>query len=58
MSALRAVWIWLRSVTGDDAYERYVVHACEKHSGQPVMGRREFYLDEQRRRWTGVNRCC
>ena len=53
-----ASWRWLRSVSGDDAYERYLVHLHSAHPERPLPTRREFYLDEQQRRWTGVNRCC
>ena len=58
MRALAQLWRWLRSVSGDDAYERYLVHLHRAHPGHPEPSRRDFYLDEQRRRWTGVNRCC
>jgi len=53
-----ASWHWLRSVSGDDAYERYLAHLRQAHPERPPPSRREFYLDEQQRRWTGVNRCC
>jgi uncharacterized short protein YbdD (DUF466 family) len=45
-------------VTGDDAYERYLAHRRERHSGEPPLDRGTFYRRELDRRWTQPNRCC
>jgi uncharacterized short protein YbdD (DUF466 family) len=58
LERLPALWRGLRALTGDDAYERYRSHAAARHPGEPVMTRRAFVADEQRRRWSGVSRCC
>ena len=55
---LRALWRVLRALSGDDAYERYRAHHAARHAGEPLMSRREFCADVERRRWGGVNRCC
>jgi uncharacterized short protein YbdD (DUF466 family) len=55
---LRALWRVLRALSGDDAYERYRAHHAARHAGEPPMSRREFCADVERRRWSGVNRCC
>lgn len=55
---LQALWRWLRAATGDDAYERYIEHRSRKHPGEPLMTRSAFYDDAQRRKWSGVSRCC
>ena len=54
----RALWRWLREVSGDDAYERYLRHHALSHPGALVPSRREFYTQELQRKWSGVNRCC
>jgi uncharacterized short protein YbdD (DUF466 family) len=54
----RAAWSWLRRLSGDDAYERYRSHQALRHPGAQLMDRREFCADEQRRKWSGVSRCC
>jgi uncharacterized short protein YbdD (DUF466 family) len=54
----RIAWAWVRRLSGDDAYERYRDHQALRHPHAPVMSRREFYADEQARRWSGVSRCC
>jgi uncharacterized short protein YbdD (DUF466 family) len=53
-----AAWRYLRAVSGDDAYERYLEHHAAHHLGEPVMPRKAFFTDHQRRKWTGVSRCC
>ena len=58
MSFLRAAWRWLREVSGDDAYERYLRHHSHSHPGVQAPSRREFYAQELQRKWNGVSRCC
>lgn len=48
---------WLRAVSGDDAYERYLMHHARRHEGPP-MSRRAFYEEREKRKWSGVSRCC
>jgi uncharacterized short protein YbdD (DUF466 family) len=55
---LRHGWGWLRRISGDDAYERYRIHQALAHPDAPPMSRREFCADEERRKWSGVSRCC
>jgi uncharacterized short protein YbdD (DUF466 family) len=50
---------YLREVTGESAYDRYVEHMRRDHPGQPVMSRRDY----ERRRQDDRNenpraRCC
>ena len=56
--ALQRVWQWLRTLAGDDAYERYCEHQRAVHGATPALDRRAFYLERQRQKWSGVNRCC
>jgi uncharacterized short protein YbdD (DUF466 family) len=51
-------WRWLRTASGDDAYERYLAHHAQEHPGDTPMSRRAFYDEAQRRKWSGVSRCC
>ncbi len=55
---LRRAWEFLRRLCGDDAYERYRDHQALRHPDAPLMSRREFCADENRRKWSGVSRCC
>jgi uncharacterized short protein YbdD (DUF466 family) len=53
-----AAWRYLRAVSGDDAYERYLMHHAEHHAGEPLVAPKDFFNDRQHRKWTGVSRCC
>jgi uncharacterized short protein YbdD (DUF466 family) len=50
---------YLREVSGESAYDRYVAHMRREHPGQPVMSRRDF--ERRRQDWREENpraRCC
>jgi len=52
-------WQLLRSLSGDDAFERYLEHSRDHHPGSAVLDRRAFYLREQERRFSGgPTSCC
>jgi uncharacterized short protein YbdD (DUF466 family) len=55
---LRSWWNFVRRLATDDAYERYLEHHRNQHSDTPPLDRQAFYLSEQQRKWTGVQRCC
>lgn len=40
--AARGVMGYLREVSGETAYDRYVEHRGREHPGDPVMSRREY----------------
>ena len=52
-SGAARAWAWLRAVSGDDAYDAYV----SRVSGAAPT-RAEFYVDELRRKYSRLNRCC
>jgi len=56
--AARRIWEFIRELTGDDAYERYVTHHRAAHPDRPVLDQHAFYLREQDRKWSGITRCC
>ncbi len=63
-SAFKRAWAWLhgsyqglRSVFGDDAYERYLAHHRACHA-EPPLDRGAYYRSELERKWSGVRRCC
>ena len=55
---LVAGWRFIRTVSGDDAYERYLAHHAAHHTGEPLMTPKEYFCERQRQKWTGVSRCC
>ena len=58
MSLLRRWWRGLRTLTGDDTYERYMQHQARAHPACPPLSRKAFFRQEQHRRWDKINRCC
>ncbi|MGB7933546.1 MAG: YbdD/YjiX family protein [Gammaproteobacteria bacterium] len=58
-ATLRRLWGALRTVTGDDAYERYLAHWHGHHAGEGApLDRKAFFRAEQERKWNGIKRCC
>lgn len=55
---LREAWRFVRALSRDSAYESYLEHHKTAHPDRPPLSRREFYLLEQQRKWSGVSRCC
>jgi uncharacterized short protein YbdD (DUF466 family) len=51
----RAIWSFLRTWSGDDAYERYVTE--HRYHGHALLSRREFYRNYLNHRGGG-SRCC
>jgi uncharacterized short protein YbdD (DUF466 family) len=51
-------WRYLREVSGDDAYERYLVHLAHAHPGQTPMTRAEHFKLRQEQKWSRLSRCC
>jgi len=60
MKRMAVFWQWLRRLSGDDAYERYLVHFQTVHAqdGGTPLSRRDYFKAEQERKWSGIKRCC
>jgi uncharacterized short protein YbdD (DUF466 family) len=57
--AMASVRWYLREISGESAYDRYVAHMRREHPGQPVMTRREFERRRQDAREENPRaRCC
>jgi uncharacterized short protein YbdD (DUF466 family) len=55
---VKRAWSYLREVTGDDAYERYLAHHRETHPGEAPLARDQYFRDRQERKWSKISRCC
>jgi len=56
---VRGVRWYLREVSGESAYDRYVEHRRREHPGEPVMSRRDFERRRQDAREARPRaRCC
>ena len=58
MNMLQRFWRAVRHVSGDDAYERYLVQHARHHPEVPPLPRGEFFKQWQESKWKGVKRCC
>jgi uncharacterized short protein YbdD (DUF466 family) len=57
----KKAWRLLRRLSGDDAYEHYLVRYALKHSGNvahPPLSKAEFFKQWQDEKWKGIKRCC
>jgi uncharacterized short protein YbdD (DUF466 family) len=63
----RGVWVWLRQVSGDAAYDNYLRSMRRSSAYDSLaspdavcapLSRADFYLDSLRRRYSTISRCC
>ena len=40
---LRSIWDYLKEISGENAYDRYLAVHIATHPGKPAMSRNEFY---------------
>lgn len=55
---LRQLWRYLRQVSGDDAYERYLAHHRATHPAESPLTREQYFRKRQDEKWSKVSRCC
>jgi uncharacterized short protein YbdD (DUF466 family) len=55
-------WRGVRQLSGDDAYEQYLIHHAAFHGNSvdaaPALSRKDFFKLWQDSQWQGVKRCC
>ena len=51
-------WRFVRRLSGDDAYERYLRQHAEHGHEEPPLSRKEFFKQWQDGKWKGIKRCC
>jgi uncharacterized short protein YbdD (DUF466 family) len=57
-STLRSIWDYLKEISGENAYDRYLeVHAAT-HPGKPSMSRGEFYRWRQNEKYNNPGSRC
>ena len=58
LEKLMSCWQFIRRISGDDAYERYLQqHAAHSHQ-EPPLSKEAFFKQWQDSKWKGVKRCC
>ena len=58
ISRLHQAWRFIRQLSGDDAYERYLTHHAAEHAGSPPLSRKDYFRRQQQQKWSGIRRCC
>lgn len=58
MKLFRSLWKFVRRLSGDDAYERYLAKHRLHHPNEPLLSRVAFFKQWQDSKWKGVKRCC
>jgi len=58
---LKLLWQTIRRLSGDDAYEQYLLHFShhqKEHPHTELLSQEEFFNQWQDKKWKGVKRCC
>ena len=58
---LKLLWQTIRRLSGDDAYEQYLLHFAhhqKEHPHAEPLSQEEFFKQWQDKKWIGVKRCC
>lgn len=65
LKAVKSVWKMIRRLSGDDAYEQYLLHYQQHHVAREAadnqsmpLSREAFFKQWQDKKWTGIKRCC
>lgn len=52
------VWRTIRELSGDDAYERYITQHTAHYPDTTPLARKDFFLYQQKQKWSDIQRCC
>ena len=55
---LRAIWDYLREISGENAYDRYLLVHAATHPEKPPMSRGEFYRNRQDEKYNNPGSRC
>ena len=60
MFSLRKLWIYIRTVSGDNDYEVYLesFSRCKQHKKDCPVSRAEYFKLKLEGKWNKINRCC
>ncbi len=45
-------------LNGDFAYQNYLTHHQKNHHNQQALDKKTFLSEQQKTKWSKVNRCC
>jgi uncharacterized short protein YbdD (DUF466 family) len=55
---LRYAWDYLKEISGENAYDRYLAVHASTHPGKPAMSRGEFYRVRQDEKYANPGSRC
>ena len=55
---LRAIWEFLKEISGENAYDRYLIVHAATHPGKKAMTRGEFYRARQDEKYNNPGGRC
>jgi uncharacterized short protein YbdD (DUF466 family) len=61
---LHYFWQFVRHLSDDDAYDRYLKHFAEHHQhdcihfSEKPLSKKAFFKQWQDEKWQGIKRCC
>ena len=55
---LRSIWDYLKEISGENAYDRYLAVHVATHPGKPPMSRSEFYRWRQDEKYNNPGSRC
>jgi uncharacterized short protein YbdD (DUF466 family) len=55
---MRYAWDYLKEISGENAYDRYLAVHTATHPGKPAMGRGEFYRARQDEKYNNPGSRC
>jgi len=60
MFSLRKLWVYIRTVSGDNDYEIYLQNfsSCKKQKKNFPLSRAEYFKSKLEGKWNKINRCC
>jgi len=58
LQPVRYVWEYLKEISGENAYDRYLTIHAATHPGKPPMGRGEFYRWRQNEKYNNPGSRC
>ena len=58
LKPLRYAWGYLKEISGENAYDRYVVVHMATHPERPPMSRGEFYRHRQEEKYNNPGSRC
>ena len=55
---VRSIWDYLKEISGENAYDRYLAVHAATHPGKPAMSRGEFYRTRQDEKYANPGSRC